>query len=163
MTSIPKSCYISHYYVFDPEFINMNNTCMTHSLHSCVYTITKISAMVCDQLYIHSHKLSSCGTYSLPYRPAVCKACGSPPHTSAAPPQKCEPQWRTQWSRGCRGCRCQEPVPQIREAPREHPLILHSTAPTQQYPHLKTRDKISDFSVNVLLLSLANPCLRINA
>ena len=107
-------------------------------IHGCI-PLSKGPTMVCNQLYIHAHKLSSGGSHSLPYRPAVCTACGSPPHTSASPPQICEPQWRTPWSKGCTGCRCQEAPPRIREARGEPPQILHSTAPTRS--HLKDTDK----------------------
>ncbi len=153
MTSTPNSCYVSHYYVSNPEFINMNNTCITCSLHSYVHTIRESSAIVCKQLYIRAHKWSSRGIRSSPYHPAVCRACGSPPHTCAAPPQRCEPQWRRRLSKGCRGCRCWEVALQIREAPGGHPPILGSDALTQQHPHLKTRDKIFAIFVNMLLLS----------
>lgn len=138
-----------------------------YDLAVCAHRYKTVSRWVYTDLHSCTHKRSSHGTLSSPYHPAVCKACGSPPRTSAAPPQRCEPQWRRQVSkgcRGCRGCRCWEVAPQIREAPGRH-LILSSDAVTQ-HPHLKTSNKILDSFVNGLLLNLllssqVNPALWI--
>ena len=95
------------------------------------------------QSIIHAHKWSRCYIHLSPYHPSVCKACGSPPHISAAPPQRCEPQWKRQQSRGCRGCRdcrgciCLERAPQIQEEPGG--CLQGSVALTRQ-PHLRTRN-----------------------
>ena len=110
---------------------------MICSVYQRVHIITKISDIVSTRLLIHAHKWSF---GSSPYRPAACTACGSPPRTSAAPPPRCEPQWRRRVSRGCRGCRgcrCRGAAPQTREAAGgRRPLILGSEAPTQ-HAHLK--------------------------
>lgn len=73
---------------------------------------------------------------SSPYRPAVCRACGSPPRISAAPPRRCEPLWRRPANKSCRGCRCQGAAPRIHPTPGGPPVILTAAAPAQ-HPHLK--------------------------
>lgn len=94
-------------------------------------------------LWVHTYSTFRHRNFS-PYHLAVCKVCGSPPHTSVAPPWRCEPLWRRRGSRGCRGCRCPEAAPLVRQAPGGRPSIPGSDVPTQ-HPHLNTRDRVWDF------------------
>lgn len=109
-------------YQADLEFININNVCFS--------PCTRVTCVDADV-----HPCSPTALGSSPYRPVVCRAFGSPPRISAAPPQRCEPRWRLA-NKSCRGCRCRAAAPRTQPAPGGLLSSLTADAPTQ-HPHLK--------------------------
>lgn len=97
---------------------------------------------------------------SPPYRPAVCRASGSPPRISAAPPRRCEPLWRRLANKSCRGCRCRAAAPRIQPPPGGLASIQTADAQTQ-HPHLKGQNSffvvMFSFMINYRLFLKLSP------
>lgn len=135
-TLLMNSSYIEERnYEADPEFININNEVCSASHAHVLFGHADVHS--CSQT-LHS---------SSPYRPAVCRAFGSPPHISAAPPQRCEPLWRKRANKSCRGCRCRRAAPRIQLAAGGLPWTLTADAPAQ-HPHLKEHNVFSDVLIS---------------
>lgn len=122
-TSIPNRCLISSSYEPALEIIKMNNAGAACSVGRHGFTLCRRPP---------------------PFHPAVCRACESPPRTSAAPPLRCAPRSRRRRSRGCRACTactgCTSPgaAPPRRHAPGSHRCSRGSEAPAHR-PHLHAR------------------------